>query len=272
MEEFASRVPSVVLNVAVGGHKLNPDIVQTDGSEGPQLREVDLLLSDYVRRGVLSEKRVDYLIVSAGGNDMHKDALRGLATRLLISIWNPFNNPFFIRIRNDIMANLQDFKKDLDRFHQILQTNPIYRNARVIYCTYPDSTRNENGQHTEAPSILLPRVNRKVTTLGDKDFEFAYELMIRNLNKRIKNFWKLDPHRYTQNDVEPISRKHGYPARHSYFVRFRAIEGPLMFEAFHPTIEGHDKIYFDTVFPLLKPMSAPARFNGGEELVSHRPL
>ena len=273
MEEFSSLTPSVIINVSRSGNKLNPHIIKNDGSEGNQLKDVENQLDNLVNRGVLSTKHVDYLIVSAGGNDMHEDGLSGLIKRLLISIWNPFNNPFFKNLRNDIQANLTNLKRNLDRFHRFIQFNSIYKDTKVIYCTYPDSTRDEHGKHTKAPSILLPSINRVVTSLSDKDFEFAYEYMIKDINERIKGFCSLDRTRYFQNDVEPVSRNHGYPSNHSYFVRLRMIEGELMFDAFHPTPEGYARIYLDTIEPLLKPLTKPARYQGGDgSFVSHQPI
>lgn len=252
MTEFASLHPAVVINLAVGGDNLNPDIIKTNGREGKQLRWLDMRLDELVARRVLSEKRVDFLIVSAGGNDTYGGGLADIIARLLISVFDPNTSVFFRGMRRDLAANLSDFAKDLNRFHDHLQTDPTLRPARVIYCTYPDSTRDENGNHTKPPSVLMPSWNRVTTTLSGDDLAFAYKFMINDLNERIRQFYDLDKDRYIPNDVERISRLHGYPSRSSYFVRMRLVEQLRLFrDSFHPNVLGYTKIYYEPIAGIL---------------------
>ena len=271
--DLSDRHPTLIINEAASGSKLVGGIISGD-RPGGQLKDVERTLADWKRGGLIAEERVDYLVVSAGGNDAHENGLGGVVTRLLISIMNPMTSRFFTGLRNEIADGVSRVGRALRDLDAYLDRKPQWKHAKVIYTTYPDPTKDEKGRYAKAPSALLPMINRVMTTLSAKDFEFIYEHMIRPLNEKIRGLWGVDPDRYVRNDVEPVSRKHGYPSRDSWFVRWRPAETSVLpdeTDAFHPNDRGAREIYTDTIRPCLNPVVVRATFTESRgQLVSHR--
>lgn len=279
MTELAGKAPTLVGNFAWSGNKLVPDIMTEDGHAGRQIREVLEQLRQWKRTGALREERVDYLIVTAGGNDMHRKGLGGLVARLMISVLDPNKAVFFRKLRQELGDAKTNFAARLNAFDRLLGGTQAFAEARVIYSTYPDLTRNEDGEFDRPPRNALPQTNRLVTTLSKNDMSFAYNKVIDPLNDLIREWRNKNPQRYEVNDVETISRRHGYPSNDSWFVRARLSEGGitqdnlLIADAFHPSAFGHEKIYYETLRGRLQAPRKKADFPGGSgDMVTHRRL
>lgn len=279
MTELAGKAPTLIGNFAWSGNKLVPNIMTKEGRAGRQIREVLEQVRHWKRTGALREERVDYLIVTAGGNDMHRCGLGGLVARLMVSVLDPNRAVFFRKLRQELGDAKTNFAARLNAFDRLLGSTPAFAEARVIYSTYPDLSRNEDGEFDRPPRNALPRTNRLVTTLSKKDMAFAYNKIIDPLNDLIREWRNKNPKRYEVNDVETISRRHGYPSNDSWFVRARLSEGGItqdnlmLRDAFHPSAYGHEKIYYETLRGRLQAPRKKADFPGGSgAMVTHRRL
>jgi hypothetical protein len=238
------------INVSTSGNKLTPDLLKkSSDTAGAQTRDILKWLAEE------DEAELNYLLMSAGGNDAYIDGdKQGLSVAVKDILLAPetVNYPTEARllkgtdhVRNSwktISANLKKgldgYKANIARWNRFLDATPQLKNTHIVHTTYGDMTKNDNGQY------------KRVRRMSKNKLRFSYEEIISPLNQIIKNNWNRNTKRYAKVDIEARSRHHGYAAKDNWFVRYWLQDTRLnsdTTDAFHPNKKGFEKMYRDPV-------------------------
>ncbi len=228
---------------------------------GSQLRQVDQWLNG---------DELDYMIISAGGNDMYEkwsgNSGLSLMIQKIITNIRKLDRP---AINDRIKKGLATLDKGYSGFFVHLSRHTSYLNTKVILNTYPDLTKDEHGKFAN-PKKKDGEKAKKYNTYSKEEMKFLYNALFKPLNEMIQKHAYFN-NNCTVNDVMRLNKSitfHGLPSKDPWFNRFRDVDWkdqksknrPGRSQAFHPTAEGQYQIYFKTLQLTFKKAMQPKHF------------
>lgn len=215
------------------------------------------------------KKKVDYIIMTIGGNDMYEDdkGYSGL-DRLVYdavkkNITKKRKKEEFI---SKVTTGLNTLEEGFVKLKIFLERHESFINSKLILSSYPDLTKDENGDYKEAYSQWF--------TIKKDEMEILYDELFEPLNQKIEDACTLNQWKFNNVMVNnPEIVRHGLPSNDSWFHQLdRAGKGsdkknePGNRVSLHPTRTGHNQIYYTTLKKVFTKIHTPIRYIEPETL------
>ena len=200
-------------------------------------------------------KKVDYIIMAIGGNDMYENnnGYSGLDQLIKYAVKKDLTKEkkkekFISRIT----TGLDSLKESFVKLNIFLGEHQNLMDSKLLLSSYPDLTKDENGHYKEAYS--------ETYTITKEEMKIIYNELFEPLNQEIEaactlNSWSFN--NVMLNNTHIIT--HGLPSNDSWFHQLdRYGNGsdrknePGNRVSLHPTREGHYQIYYKTLRKVLK--------------------
>ena len=195
-------------------------------------------------------KKVDYIIMTIGGNDMYENnnGYSGLDQLIKYAVKKDLTKEkkkekFISRIT----TGLDSLKESFVKLNIFLGEHQNLMDSKLLLSSYPDLTKDENGHYKEAYS--------ETYTITKEEMKIIYNELFEPLNQEIETACTLNSWSFNNvmlNNTHIIT--HGLPSNDSWFHQLDRFGNgsdrknkPGNRVSLHPTRTGHYEIYYTTL-------------------------
>ncbi len=226
-----------------------PDYAQLeeslDNNTEPSLETYDVLDGTQLEQVInwLDQKSLDYIFITIGGNDMYesengKSGLSKLIRSVLFHNVGDLNSDDYEKIER----GKRTLKIALDLLVQYSKNHSLLKDTKWILNTYPDMTKNEQGNYSD------------YSTISELELQRVYELVLEPLNQIIITFCENSINsQFIANDVmeyNPSIKYHGVTSTDPWFNGLSEVlttNDDHINRSFHPNIIGQYEIYYKSL-------------------------